>query len=152
MLATCTGASCNQADFITFNATGCPPGQTRDPMTDVCFWDIPSPEDGKSLDIPPGESINLILSTPEEKCYSITRGMLKTLKWSGGIWGATGCSEGQRTCETAICYDGNTSRNGYCQTFSGPVGPVTIAEFTLNNAASDFYDVSIIGGIYEPAY
>ena len=54
-------------------------------MTDVCFWDIPSPEDGKSLDIPPGESINLILSTPEEKC--ITRGMLKTLKWSGGIWG-----------------------------------------------------------------
>ena len=174
-----TGASCNQADFINFIATGCPPGQTWDPMTDVCFWDIPSPEDGKSLDIHPGESINLILSTPDsngveaygglqaavkanvhvklrfvmtetphetEKC--ITRGMLKTLKWSGGIWGATGCSEGQRTCETAICYDGNTSRNGYCQTFSGPVGPVTIAEFTLiYNAASDFYDVSIIGGM-----
>lgn len=145
-----TGARCGAADFTNFNDTGCPPGQTLDPTTQSCFWDIPTPEDGKSLDISPGGSISLILSAPEQNCIN-SKGVSQMLKWSGGIWGATGCSIGQRTCETAICFDGNnTSRNGYCETFSGPVGPVTIAEFTLQNNASDFYDVTVIGGVNLP--
>ena len=42
--------------------------------------------------------------------------------------------------------------NGYCQTFTGPVGPITIAKFTLQNDVTNFYDVTIIGGANLPMH
>ncbi|MEM7430023.1 MAG: thaumatin family protein, partial [Pseudomonadota bacterium] len=47
-------------------------------------------------------------------------------------------------CKTAICPTGGCAAN------TGPTGPVTLAEFTLQNNAQDYYDVSVINGINVP--
>lgn len=134
-----TGAECIPADFTLYNETGCPEGQTLNRNNWQCYWDIPQPEHGRSLDLEPNSSISLRLTAPEQTCQPLN----KRVKWSGNIWGATGCDE-RGVCETAIC------NNGHCPTYEGPVGPVTLAEFTLQNEESDFYDVSIIDGVNIP--
>lgn len=49
-----------------------------------------------------------------------------------------------------ICFNGNTTQNGQCPTYSGPVGPVTRAEFTLQSQATDFYDTILVDGVNLP--
>jgi hypothetical protein len=66
----------------------------------------------------------------------------RTIVWSGSIFGRTGCDDDGNDCKTARAY--HPSKIGV-----GPVGPITGAEFTLQNDL-DFYNVSIINGFNVP--
>ncbi len=87
----------------------CPPSQTLNPSDMFCYWDLPNPDRGlwQTQDLQP---IVITLSNPNQTCGSGSN----AIKWSGNIWGATGCDKPPHTCETAICFDGrNPALNGH---------------------------------------
>lgn len=102
-----------------------------------CFWDFP-PEESGNTDrmLEPGKSFRFPLYETE----SDTR-------WSGTIWGSTGCDE-TAGCQTGVCYYPDTSH--VCPAYVGPGGPTTKAEFTLSDGNKDYYDVSAIDGTNLP--
>lgn len=65
--------------------------------------------------------------------------------WSGNIAARTGSSCATGTCDTADCQSGGGD-NG-CPVGVGFTQPATLAEFTLQRATIDSYDVSIINGM-----
>ncbi|WLE96205.1 MAG: thaumatin family protein [Candidatus Electrothrix communis] len=65
------------------------------------------------------------------------------VKISGNIWASTGCDSNGKNCDTALTPSGYNS-------YTGPLGPTTLAEFTLLNNVVDYYDISIINGINLP--
>ncbi len=108
-----------------------------------CFWDFPP---GPRV-IPPGGAVGVGLMNPP---IETAPGSL--FKWSGNVYASTGCDRDGEHCETALC---PVSRGGEsfvepCPNGVGPVGPVTLAEFTLGFTSRDFYDISIIDGINIP--
>lgn len=148
-----TGGACVTSNTTRYPRTGCPDGQTLNSANRQCYWDIPLPEGGRpALDVQSNSNITLRLTAPVQNCtIKQARATARlTVKWSGNIWGATGCDVGQKVCETALCFDGNTTNNGYCPTYRGPVGPVTLAEFTMLPEGPDTYDVSVINGANIP--
>jgi hypothetical protein len=123
----------------------CPTGMTcstgRSPPG--CFWDFPQPACGSSV-LAAGATATYVLNAPPAGN--------PPLKWSGNIYASTHCASDGTGCQTAQCA---TSLNGHtvvgsCPDGVGPEGPVTLAEFTLVSAGSDFYDVSAINGINVP--
>ena len=137
-----TGSRANKVDVNE----GCPEGQVLDSATHYCFWGAPPVEDQKSLDLPPLGNLTFLLNNPPQD----------NVKWSGNMWGATGCDvpspDGNNAgvCQTGICYNGDNAKNGHCPPYMGPVGPVTLAEFTLKENEQDSYDVSTINGVNLP--
>lgn len=63
--------------------------------------------------------------------------------WSGGVFARTGCQPDGTNCVTGEC---NAKANSDCPVGKGGNNPVTIAEFTLQREATDFYDISVING------
>ncbi|MGO9452337.1 MAG: thaumatin family protein [Candidatus Binataceae bacterium] len=63
------------------------------------------------------------------------------VNWSGGVFARTGCAADGTACATADC---SASPNSDCAV--GGNNPATIAEFTLQSSATDFYDVTLING------
>lgn len=111
----------------------CPAGTAclRDRMPPGCFWVLPAPERG-STDLAPGESAVFVLRTPA----------LAHVRWSGNVYARTGCAGA--SCDTGACPGGS------CRPGVGPVGPTTLAEFTLLDNGPDYYDVSLINGVNVP--
>ncbi|PKA52791.1 Thaumatin-like protein 1 [Apostasia shenzhenica] len=71
-------------------------------------------------------------------------------KWSGRMWGRTGCrtdASGRFFCSTGDCGSGQIPCNG-----AGGAPPASLAEFTLNSDAGgkDFYDTSLVDGFNVP--
>jgi Thaumatin family len=113
----------------------CPAGQacltTRNPPG--CFWVLPTPSSG-TFALPAGATTTVTLSAPPQG----------TTKWSGNIYGSTGCDSAGKNCQTGVCVGGS------CPPGTGPVGPTTLAEFTLITNASDTYDIAAIHGVNVP--
>ena len=63
--------------------------------------------------------------------------------WSGGIFARTGCNPDGTNCTTGDC---SASPNSNCGAGVGGSNPATIAEFTLQSQANDFYDITLING------
>jgi hypothetical protein len=66
---------------------------------------------------------------------------------SGRIWGRTGCSINNvvnGSSSSGHCATGDCSGELSCRGPGNP--PTTEAEFTITNAAQDYYDISIIDG------
>ena len=63
--------------------------------------------------------------------------------WSGGIFARTGCRPDGTNCATGDC--GAQPRSN-CAAGVGGQNPATIAEFTLQRKANDFYDITLING------
>jgi len=63
--------------------------------------------------------------------------------WGGNVYARTGCQPDGTQCITGDC--SNASNTG-CGAGVGGKPPATLAEFTLQRSATDFYDVSIING------
>ncbi|CAM9783476.1 unnamed protein product, partial [Choristocarpus tenellus] len=125
--------------FVTWSDQDCPDGSIHDPAVGACFWALPLPEDGKTYDIAKGNSITIIMD-------HVAR---DGVRWSGNFWGATGCDRAVG-CETAYCLDNTGYPDGYCPASTGPIGPVTKAEFTLVDIGVDYYDISVIDGVNLP--
>jgi len=92
-----------------------------------CFWVLPSSANNRRLDA--GQSISVVLTNPAKN----------NIKWSGNVWGKTGCNGAGQQCQTGDC--------GSCGPGTGAGGPTTLAEFTLLNSGVDTYDVSLINGV-----
>ena len=106
-----------------------------------CFWDFPP---GNRF-LPPGGRTEVQLLNPP---IETAPGSL--FKWSGTVYASTGCNSLGDGCETALCPGVDGAPAGLCPNGVGPVGPVTLAEFTLDFRARDFYDISIIDGVNVP--
>ena len=63
--------------------------------------------------------------------------------WSGGIFARTGCKPDGTNCTTGDC---SASPNSNCGAGVGGSNPATVAEFTLQSQANDFYDITVING------
>lgn len=59
--------------------------------------------------------------------------------WGGRIWGRTGCNSAGAQCATGEC--GQTQCGG-----AGGRPPATLAEFTIVQGGTTFYDVSLVDG------
>lgn len=77
-----------------------------------------------------------------------TRVVQTPTRWSGRMWGRTGCTfgaDGKGNCTTGDC-GGQLQCSG-----AGAIPPATLAEFTLDDPAGlDFYDVSLVDGYNLP--
>jgi hypothetical protein len=63
--------------------------------------------------------------------------------WSGGIFARTGCRPDGTSCATGDC---SAQPHSNCGAGVGGQNPATIAEFTLQRQANDFYDITLING------
>jgi hypothetical protein len=131
------------------NAGTCPAGTTcvttRTPPG--CFWDFPAPACGSAV-LAAGASATYILAAPP-----ITApGQTTATKWSGNVYASTQCASGGAGCKTAQCATSNQGKTtvGACPDGTGPQGPTTLAEFTLQPDGADYYDVSAINGVNIP--
>src|SRR5262249_14504708 len=59
--------------------------------------------------------------------------------WGGRVWGRTECNAAGQGCATGDC--GQTQCNG-----AGGRPPATLAEFTIVQGGTTFYDVSLVDG------
>lgn len=69
-------------------------------------------------------------------------------KWSGRIWGRTGCkfdASGRGFCQTGDC-----GKVLNCNAGAGGNPPVSLLEFTFTDTHLDFYDVSLVDGYNLP--
>lgn len=64
--------------------------------------------------------------------------------WSGGVFARTGCNPDGTQCTGGDCL---AQPNSNCPAGKGGGNPATIAEFTLQRTATDYYDVTIINGV-----
>jgi len=94
-----------------------------------CFWVLPS---GNNKELASGQSYSTTLNAPARN----------NIKWSGNVWGKTGCNGNGQNCQTGDC--------GSCGPGTGAGGPTTLAEFTLLDSGVDTYDVSLINGVNVP--
>ncbi len=127
----------------------CPCGQACGAFgTDgtACYWTLPAPMPGGSFELAQGDEAVFTLAVNGGQMFA------------GRIYGQTGCTStvGNCTqaqcganCETAPC-NTDSSREMPCATGTGPIGAISLAEFTLSNASVDFYDVSYVGGFNIP--
>ncbi len=97
-----------------------------------CFWVLPDPEVGSRM-LRSGESATYVLRTPA----------LNHVRWSGEIYGRTGCAT-IANCETGRC------PGGECGSGVSPIGPTTKAVLTLVDNRDDSYGVSIVDGVNLP--
>ncbi|KAH9316684.1 hypothetical protein KI387_025311 [Taxus chinensis] len=76
-----------------------------------------------------------------------TQVVVTPAQWSGRMWGRTGCTfnaQGKGNCTTGDC-GGQLQCSG-----AGAIPPASLAEFTLDSATLDFYDVSLVDGYNLP--
>lgn len=100
-----------------------------------CFWENPKPSNDNY-------QLNANGGTNFVQIPIYNNGLNST--WSGAVAGRTNCTNG--SCETGDCAGGTKG----CPPGKGFNPPVTIAEFTFNNQARDYYDVEVINGINIP--
>ncbi len=142
-----TGGSIDGTPSCTSNADCGIAGAVCDTTANQCFWGIPSMTNSdntiKRLHLPKnGSSQTVSLNNPIHQKDAATA----WVKWSGNTWASTDCTGtgASMVCETATCPTGG------CTPFTGPKGVLSLAEFTLQASAQDFYDISIIGGFNVP--
>ena len=122
-------------------------GAICDTATNQCFWGIPSmtnPDNSiKKLHLAKnGGSSIVALNNPIHQKDAANA----WVKWSGNTWASSECTGigSNMVCETAACPTGG------CKAYTGPKGVLSLAEFTLQASAQDYYDISIIGGYNIP--
>ncbi|MEM8931510.1 MAG: thaumatin family protein [Acidobacteriota bacterium] len=139
----------------------CPAGTTclasRKP-TPACFWNFPTPSTGSNILAPSGQKGATATYDLDNPPQTLTvkngpaRGQHLFVKWSGNVYAATGCDASGDNCDTGMC---PLSEDGIlhivpCESGVGPVGPITLAEFTLSFDGLDYYDISQGNGFNVP--
>lgn len=124
----------------------------------ACFWDFPAPSSGSDLLAPqgkPGDRAVYDLKAPPQEVTvqgGAAKGQKLFVKWSGNVYGSTGCDEQGNHCQTGMCplSEAGKLKVVPCQSGVGPVGPITLAEFTLSFDGTDYYDISQANGFNLP--
>ena len=103
-----------------------------------CYWQMPQAF-AAARNLGPKKSSSVTLKNPSAPFANNIQ-----VKWSGNVWAHGQCDASFGNCKTAICTGDGCAAN------FGPSGPVTLAEFTLQNNSQDYYDISVINGINLP--
>ena len=123
------GATGGNTGLVCGTSSDCPGGTWCG--GGFCYFQLPT------TDMPAGSTAQHPLPKP------IVTHSGQAQVWSGAVFASTGCAS-EPGCATAVC------PGGECTPSAGPVGPRSLAEFTLQPHANDYYDVSIINGINVP--
>ncbi|MGX1308430.1 hypothetical protein AB7M35_003188 [Amorphus suaedae] len=140
----------------------CPDGSTcyiaESATSGHCFFNFPAPTSGGAVLSPAGSKSGttatyVLTNPPWIGGVSVKGGVATTsIKWSGNVYAAANCDSKGNNCQTGMC---PLSKDGKayivpCQSGDAPVGPTTLAEFTLQNTGPDFYDISMVNGANVP--
>ena len=130
-------------------------------QTKLCYYQLPSaptqfvgftPTSPWNWEVPNGGEADFCL--PSSSVSWNGQGIKSTVWWSGGVFARTGCLSDGTNCSSADCttcrpttvYQCETLPNANCAAGTDGSKPFTIAEFTLQRTANDFYDITIING------
>ncbi len=134
----------------------CGPGAGCNLNTQLCYFTLPAPSAFRGFtpsnpwnwELPAsGNTASFCLAQA-----SVTFGgknIPSEVWWSGGVGARTGCQTDGTSCLTGDCntnVGGSPVPNADCPVGVGGAQPATIAEFTLQSTATDFYDVTVING------
>ncbi|GEM_PF-1477399 len=147
----------------------CGPGAGCNLATNLCYFTLPSPTE--FLDFTPDDPWNWELPTnaaavnfclteanvtyqpaPSPGAAPSSTAIPSAVWWSGGLGARTGCQADGTSCLTGDCNTSVSSNGGKpvpnadCPVGVGGAQPATIAEFTLQRSATDFYDITVING------
>ena len=134
----------------------CGPGAGCNTATDLCYFTLPAPAGFTGFT--PSSPWNWELPAAGDTATfclaqaSVTFGgtsIPSAVWWSGGVGARTGCQPDGTSCLTGDCntsVGGSSVPNADCPVGVGGAQPATIAEFTLQSTATDFYDVTLING------
>lgn len=100
-----------------------------------CFWKNPVPADGNFQLAPNGGTNSVLIPYVQTPMNAV---------FSGAAAGRTNCTAAG--CETSDCGAGT----GGCPAGRGFMPPTTLAEFTFQTNAIDYYDVSAVDGMNIP--
>lgn len=147
-------------------SSDCGPGAGCNTNTGLCYFTLPEPtqfenfsaEDPWNWALPSnGDVATFCLNeasvsyqpTPSPSASPTSTAIPSAVWWSGGVGGRTGCHDDGTNCLTGDCntnVGGNPVPNSDCPVGVGGAQPATIAEFTLQTTATDFYDITVING------
>jgi hypothetical protein len=156
---TCPGSSKPSNGGLNCSATGsetCGSFAKSNPNNNYCYFILPPPTKltGLSNDKPASWDWKLTPGAEADFCISPStvkydgKKIPSAVWWSGGVFARTGCLTAKGTdgteCATADC---SAKAGSNCPAGTGGKNPATIAEFTLQRATTDFYDVTLINGM-----
>ncbi|MGO9449628.1 MAG: thaumatin family protein [Candidatus Binataceae bacterium] len=116
----------------------------------LCFYSLPTPTSFSGFS--PASPWNWELPAADDTasfCFSqpsVTLNGKSTsgqVWWSGNVFARTGCQADGTGCLTGDC---TNDPNSPCPAGVGGSQPASLAEFTWQSTATDYYDVSIING------
>lgn len=116
---------------------GCNDGNSCDQANGSCYWTNPNPDSGYSFEIAPSGGVSYA---------TIPAFNYGGVQWSGNVSARLNCTDS--SCAQAGC--GNVGGNASCPPGVGFNQPSTLAEFTMNVASADSYDVETINGFHVP--
>jgi len=134
----------------------CGLGAAANPNSGYCYFLLPAPSkliglaDSKPADwdwqLTPGAEADFCVA-PSTVTFEDQK-IPSEVWWSGGVFARTGCLTGASNDGTACTTGDCTAQPGSnCPAGVGGTNPATIAEFTLQRTATDFYDVTDINGM-----
>ncbi|HEY2524453.1 MAG TPA: thaumatin family protein [Candidatus Binataceae bacterium] len=121
----------------------CGPTARCNTSVNECYFVLPEPKSPSPFNwkLPPSQSATFCVASASVNWNSTT--IPSAVWWSGGIFARTGCKPDGTSCATGDC--GAQPRSN-CAAGVGGQNPATIAEFTLQRTAPDFYDITLING------
>jgi hypothetical protein len=124
------GAGCNSGNHLCFYTLPQPAGFSGFSPAKPWNWELPAM----------GDTARFCLSQPST---SSGRSLPVPVWWSGNVFARTGCQPDGTSCLTGNC---TSNANSSCPAGVGGGQPASLAEFTLQSTATDFYDISVING------
>jgi len=130
-------------------------------QTNMCYYQLPTapinfvgftPTSPWNWEVPQSGEVDFCL--PSSSVSWNGQHIESTVWWSGGVFARTGCMPDGTNCSSADCttcrpttpFKCETLPNANCAAGTNGSKPFSIAEFTLQRTANDFYDITIING------
>jgi hypothetical protein len=141
------GAGCNTNTGLCYFTLPAPTQFSNFTASSPWNWELPSNGDLATFCLNQAEVTFQPSPSPSATPTSIA--IPSAVWWSGGVGARTGCQTDGTSCLTGDCntnVSGSPVPNSDCPVGVGGAQPATIAEFTLQSAATDFYDITVING------
>jgi len=141
-----SGAGCNLNTNLCYFTLPSPTGFAGFTPSSPWNWELPGAGDSATFCLNQSQVMYQPSATPTATAVP------SAVWWSGGVGARTGCQADGTSCLTGDCNtsvasnSGNPVPNANCPVGVGGAQPATIAEFTLQSNATDFYDVTVING------
>lgn len=133
-----SGAGCNTNTGLCYDTLPNPTNWVGYTPNTPWNWEVPTG----------GKSVNFCLNA-SSVTYRSTN-VPSAVWWGGGVFARTRCKADGTSCSTADCntmtYKKKANPNADCLAGVGGAKPYSMAEFTLQRTATDYYDITVING------